>query len=62
MLRVVEFFSGIGGWRCAVDRAFGRTSTEVVGAFDINTAANDVYEANFKFKPSNVSIFTEIIA
>ena len=54
MLNVAEFFSGIGGWRCAVDRAFSGIPTRVVGAFDINTVANDVYEANFHFKPSSV--------
>ena len=51
-LRVVEFFSGIGGWRCALN--YSEVPFTVVEAFDINPAANVVYAANFGTSPSTV--------
>lgn len=50
-MRVLEFFSGIGGWRCALNK-HPEYLFEVVQSFDINTAANQVYELNFNCKPS----------
>lgn len=50
-MRVLEFFSGIGGWRCALDR-HPEFNFEVVQSFDVNTTSNEVYERNFHFKPS----------
>ncbi|XP_030849339.1 tRNA (cytosine(38)-C(5))-methyltransferase isoform X1 [Strongylocentrotus purpuratus] len=44
-LRVVEFFSGVGGLHCAV-KACGVPCT-VVAAVEINTVANAVYQHNF---------------
>ena len=49
-MRVLEFFSGIGGWRCALDRL--DQDFEVAAAFDVNTVCNQVYEHNFGVKPS----------
>ena len=43
-LRVVELFAGLGGLHCAWPEA------NVVAAFDINTQAQRVYEANFGSK------------
>lgn len=53
-LRTVEFFSGIGGWRCALE--LSTCEYEIVSAFDINTLANDCYSFNFNQKPSSVLI------
>lgn len=53
-LTAIEFFSGIGGWSSAL-RNIG-FSCRVVQAYDINTAANEVYEANYHHKPSGKSI------
>jgi site-specific DNA-cytosine methylase len=52
-IRVVEFFSGIGGWRCALD--YCEIPFTIVEAFDINPAANAVYQHNFGSSPSSVS-------
>jgi tRNA (cytosine38-C5)-methyltransferase len=84
-LRVVEFYSGIGGWHSALAMHFAAATVtaaatatatataaaaaastttgddnkkefEVVAAFDVNTAANEVYQANYKLKPSAKSL------
>jgi tRNA (cytosine38-C5)-methyltransferase len=55
--KIVEFFSGIGGWSCALSRlppVLGEF--KVVAAFDINTLANDVYTYNHKLRPSGKSL------
>ncbi|KAJ2777212.1 hypothetical protein H4R18_005267 [Coemansia javaensis] len=44
-VRVAEFYSGIGGMHFALREA--GVACEVVGAFDINAVANDVYRHNF---------------
>ena len=49
LLRVLEFYSGIGGMHYALTNSGGEA--EVVGAFDINTTANHVYRANFPNTP-----------
>lgn len=61
--RVIEFFSGIGGWRCALTPPLVATSDleyqyvyEVVEAFDINTKANMIYEHSFHHSPNTKSI------
>lgn len=48
-LRVVEFYSGAGGFHCALLDC--GTRVEVVASFDINTNANKVYEHNFPHCP-----------
>jgi DNA (cytosine-5)-methyltransferase 1 len=46
LMRVLELFSGLGGWRCALgDR--GR----VLAAYDVNEAANATYALNHGFEP-----------
>ncbi|XP_065192111.1 tRNA (cytosine(38)-C(5))-methyltransferase-like [Sycon ciliatum] len=45
VLRVLEFYSGVGGMHFAA-KASGFATT-VVSAFDINTLANSVYQHNF---------------
>lgn len=50
-LKILEFYSGIGGMHYAL-KASG-VAFEVLGAFDINTNANDVYKHNFP----NVKIY-----
>ncbi|KAJ1945244.1 hypothetical protein FBU59_002369 [Linderina macrospora] len=45
VLRVAEFYSGIGGMHYALKAA--NIDSEVVRAFDINPVANDVYKHNF---------------
>ena len=45
-MRAIEFFSGIGGWHCAI-KGMGY----VVSAFDISQVANDVYSFNFGTSP-----------
>jgi len=46
-LRVIEFFSGLGGWRYALN-GLGRT----ISAYDISEIANSVYELNFGDSPN----------
>ena len=66
-LRVLEFYSGIGGMRCAVEELRARSRAGgaggggaaacvgkvlsappvFVGAYDVSTAANDVYACNY---------------
>ena len=48
-LRVLEFYSGIGGMHYALMNS--GVNAEVVAAFDINTTANHVYRANFPNTP-----------
>lgn len=48
-LRVLEFYSGIGGMRYSLMKA--GVNAKVVEAFDINDKANDVYEHNFGHRP-----------
>lgn len=48
-LRVLEFYSGIGGMHYALMNS--GVEAEVVAAFDINTTANHVYRANFPDTP-----------
>ena len=49
-LRAIEFFSGIGGWRYAMNglNGLGR----VVSAYDISEIANSVYKLNFGDSPT----------
>ncbi|KAJ1765224.1 hypothetical protein IW140_006465 [Coemansia sp. RSA 1813] len=49
VLRVAEFYSGIGGMHFALREA--RLDSHVVRAFDINTVANSVYKHNFPAVP-----------
>lgn len=44
-VRALEFFSGIGGLHCGFQAAVPHG--QVVAAFDINPAAQQVYEHNF---------------
>jgi len=53
-LRVVEFFSGIGGMRLALTKA--GIDFEIVEAFDINQNANATYAANFGHQPCSRNI------
>ncbi|KAJ2825251.1 hypothetical protein IWW50_002935, partial [Coemansia erecta] len=49
VLRVAEFYSGIGGMHFALKEA--GIDSQVVRAFDINTVANEVYKHNFADVP-----------
>ncbi|XP_024390498.1 tRNA (cytosine(38)-C(5))-methyltransferase 2 isoform X3 [Physcomitrium patens] len=53
-MRVLEFYSGIGGLRYSLQEA--GVEAVVVEAFDINEVANDVYEHNFGHRPSQRNI------
>ncbi|GAB2223049.1 hypothetical protein Droror1_Dr00017184 [Drosera rotundifolia] len=48
-LRVLEFYSGIGGMRYSMMEA--GVNAVVVEAFEINDTANDVYQFNFGHRP-----------
>ena len=52
VIKVLEFFSGIGGWRCALDRLSPHLEAHIAEAFDINTVSNQVYNHNFGDKPN----------
>jgi site-specific DNA-cytosine methylase len=52
-MKVLELFSGVGGMRMALAQAL-TVPYSIISAFDINTAANDVYNFNFKTKVSVV--------
>ena len=45
VVRIVEFYAGVGGWHYAMERS--GLNTLVVAAVDINTTANKVYKHNF---------------
>ncbi|MCO5570494.1 hypothetical protein L7F22_024216 [Adiantum nelumboides] len=51
-LRVLEFYSGIGGMRYALEQA--DVLATVVEAFEINDMANDVYKYNFGHRPNQL--------
>mmetsp|Transcript_15268 Transcript_15268/g.31395 ORF Transcript_15268/g.31395 Transcript_15268/m.31395 type:complete len:435 (+) Transcript_15268:271-1575(+) len=53
-ISAIEFYSGIGGWSCALKCA-GIDAT-VVAAFDHSTVCNEVYHHNNKFRPSQKPI------
>ncbi|XP_060208272.1 tRNA (cytosine(38)-C(5))-methyltransferase 2 isoform X2 [Lycium barbarum] len=55
-LRVLEFYSGIGGMRYSLLKA--DVNATVVEAFDINDLANDVYQHNFGHRPFQGNIQT----
>jgi hypothetical protein len=56
-LRVVEFFSGIGGWASALQLQKDLiVDFHVVAAYDVNSVSNEVYEFNHNHKPSSSSI------
>lgn len=60
-LRVVEFFSGLGGFHCSLKKVsdiWKNTLFEVLVAFDINTTANELYNRNFDTEVRSVSIET----
>ena len=53
-LKVLEFYSGIGGWHYAL--AASSLRCEVVEAFELNPNANEVYAHNFSMKPRQCNI------
>ncbi|XP_024534053.1 DNA (cytosine-5)-methyltransferase isoform X1 [Selaginella moellendorffii] len=53
-LRVLEFYSGIGGLRFSLEEA--KIDAMVVEVFEINELANDVYERNFGHRPNQGNI------
>jgi len=53
-VRVLEFYSGIGGLRYSLKEA--GVQAVVVEAFEINDIANDVYQHNFGHRPSQGNI------
>lgn len=60
-LRVVEFYSGIGGLHYAL-KGCG-TPAHVVAAIDINTTANEVYSHNFPdtlLLNRNIEVFPDL--
>jgi site-specific DNA-cytosine methylase len=50
-LRAIEFFSGIGGWRYAMNGSDGEALGRVVSAIDVSEIANSVYSLNFGDSP-----------
>ncbi|CAM6100524.1 unnamed protein product [Calypogeia fissa] len=53
-IRVLEFYSGIGGLRYSLEKS--GVKADLVEAFDINELANDVYEHNFGHRPTQGNI------
>lgn len=53
-MRCLEFYSGVGGMRYGLQQAC--PEAEVACAFDINVAANDVYEHNHGRRPHQGNI------
>lgn len=54
-MRVLELYSGIGGFHYALRRALPRVP-KVVDAIDVNQLANRVYQHNFGIRPHCVSL------
>ncbi|GJP38374.1 hypothetical protein CLOM_g22820 [Closterium sp. NIES-68] len=60
-LRVLEFYSGIGGLRYGLQCpgvVAAHVAARVVAAFDINEVANDVYQHNFHHRPKQGNVQT----
>ena len=56
-MRVLELFSGLGGWRCALgDRG------NVVAAYDVSEVANDTYALNHREQPKARELATVPLA
>jgi tRNA (cytosine38-C5)-methyltransferase len=53
--KVIEFFSGIGGWASALDKQKD-LKHEVVACYDVNSVSNEVYEYVYRKLPSSSSI------
>ena len=51
-LKICEFYSGIGGWRYALEKATSREDHDVALAVDASTTCNAIYAHNFGHKPS----------
>ena len=51
-LKICEFYSGIGGWRYALEKATSRDDHDVALAIDASTTCNAIYAHNFGHKPS----------
>jgi tRNA (cytosine38-C5)-methyltransferase len=62
ILRVAEFFCGIGGLRCGctlLEKLEGLEAGkkfDIIAAFDVDTVSNRAYEFNFHERPKNVDI------
>jgi tRNA (cytosine38-C5)-methyltransferase len=57
--RALEFYSGIGGWSTALQHLNNKNphfEVQVVAAYDVNPAANQTYEHNYRLKPLTKSI------
>jgi tRNA (cytosine38-C5)-methyltransferase len=55
-LKVLEFYSGVGGWHYALSASSLSGRCAVVGAFELNPNANAVYAHNFDVKPRQCNI------
>ena len=51
-LKICEFYSGIGGWRYALQKATSRDDHDVALAVDASTTCNAIYEHNFGQRPT----------
>ena len=56
-VRALEFYCGVGGLHYSLQRARPDGDARVVGAFDINPNACDVYEHNFGARPIANSLY-----
>ena len=56
-LKICEFYSGIGGWRYALQKATSRDH-DVALAIDASTTCNAIYAHNFGHKPSQRRVET----
>jgi C-5 cytosine-specific DNA methylase len=54
-LKVVEFFSGIGGWAKAFESQ-KNSNFNVVAAYDVNSVSNEVYKHVFGKNPCSSAI------
>ena len=54
-LRVVEFFSGIGGWSSALKVQDG-LKFDVVAAYDVKSVSNEVYKHVYGITPCSSAI------
>ena len=54
-IKIVEFFSGIGGWATSFKRQCN-FKYEVVAAYDVNSISNEVYKHVYGQMPSSTAI------
>lgn len=62
-IRMIEFFSGIGGMRCAAENALKTLDVELATcqAYEISLYANETYRNNFRERNGCCRVYTKLV-